>query len=116
LSKQLLSDGWTVIGGVNEGPADYDDVGGDGTAATTTAAAAAAAVVAFPPFDVAMDICSMTTFIRLLLEGRRSPFFFNLPIFGRAIQQRRQGSHYTQIPAVHTTTTHYDSQLYTPNI
>lgn len=74
--------------GVNdEGPADDDtgdvvvvvvvvdvDDGGDG------------ATVAFslsPLGDVAVDICSMTTLIRLLLEGRRSPFFFNLPIFAR---------------------------------
>lgn len=62
LSMQFLSEDWTGVGGVNEGPAD------DGVA------------VAFPPLDV-MGICSMTTFIRLLLEGRRSPFFFNLPIF-----------------------------------
>lgn len=93
LSTQFLSDGWTTgIGGVNGGPA-ADDVdcccccdggGGGGTAAT--------AVVAFPPpFDmVAEDICSMTTFIRLLLEGRRSSFFFNLPIFAHAVQQWRQ--------------------------
>jgi len=68
---QLLSEGWTGVGGVNEGPAD------DGAA------------VAFPPLDV-VGICSMTTtFIRLpLVEGRRSPFFFNLPIFARAISVR----------------------------
>lgn len=69
MSMQLLSEGWTGVGGVNEGPAD------DGAA------------VAFPPLDV-VGICSMTTtFIRLpLMEGRRwSPFFFNLPIFARAV-------------------------------
>lgn len=63
LSMQLLSEGWTGAGGVNEGPAD-------------------GAAVAFPPLDV-VGICSMTTFIRLLLEDRRSPFFFNLPILAR---------------------------------
>lgn len=70
LSMQLLSEGWTGVGGVNEGPADDD------------------AAVAFPPLDV-VGICSMTTFIRLLLEGRRSPFFFSLPIFARDLTQIR---------------------------
>jgi hypothetical protein len=79
---QLLSEGWTGVGGVNEGPAD------DGAA------------VAFPPLDV--GICSMTTFIRLLLEGRRSPFFFNLPIFARDLTQLRNSANgalqHTQLP------------------
>lgn len=75
LSMQLLSEGWTGVGGVNEGPADGDDDG---------------AAVAFPPLDVVgICICSMTTFIRLLLEGRRSPFFFNLPIFEHGLTQLR---------------------------
>lgn len=63
LSMQFLSEDWTGVGGVNEGPADDD------------------ATVAFTLLNV-MGICSMTTFIRRLLGGRRSPpFFFNLPIF-----------------------------------
>lgn len=96
-SMQLSSESWTGVGGVNGIPADADDVsGGDGTAV------AAAAVVAFPSFNVAMDICSMTTLIRLLLEGRRSPFFFNLPIFVRAIQLRRRRLHVDPVCA------HYD--------
>lgn len=76
LSMQLWFEpfeGWTGVGGVNEGPAD------DGAA------------VAFPPLDV-VGICSMTTLIRLLLEGRRSPFFFNLPIFARDHTQQRNSA------------------------
>lgn len=84
LSMQLLSEGWTGVGGVNEGPAD------DGAA------------VAFPPLDV-VGICSMTTFIRLLLEGRWSPFFFNLPIFARGPTQLRNPVN-GALQRTHTTT------------
>lgn len=81
LSMQLLSEDWTGAGGVNDGPADDNGV-----------------AVAFPPLDV-VGICSMTTFIRLLLEGRRSPFFFNLPIFGRDLTQFKNGKlQRTQLP------------------
>lgn len=82
----LMSAGWTGVGGVNDdGPAaDVDDGG---------------AAVAFPSPSPLSEVddgdglagtCSMTTFIRLLLEGRRSPFFFSLPIFARDLTQRRR--------------------------
>lgn len=91
LSMQLLSEGWTGVGGVNEGPAD------DGAA------------VAFPPLDV-VGICSMTTtFIRLpLVEGRRSPFFFNLAIFARAVYR-----HGTRYRGRRTLTSYYSSNYAT---
>lgn len=80
---QLSSEGWTVVGGVNgEGPADDDDTGDVVVVVVDDSGDGATVAFLLPPLgDVATDICSMTTLIRLLLEGRRSPFFFNLPIF-----------------------------------
>lgn len=98
LSIRVLSKGWTGVGGVNEGPAvDDEDGGGDVVVAAVVVAAVVIggdATVAIPPpllFDV-VGICSMTTFIRLLLEGRRSPFFFNLPIFARGPTQHTRNT------------------------